>query len=276
MNVNAVDPHVIALDDADRVERAGDKKHIANAQIRASVKEHVVGTRGAAPSGWRRSAAGRAAKLRALAVDRSRPFDRHVLGIDRKDQADIAVAQTWNRRAAESRRRHGTVCRRRCPAAFLAPQMCSVTLLFSSTVPITKTPAGTSTVPPWSLLQASMAACNACVSRVLPSPFAAEIDDVVDARAKGAARASLRRSSKGSAASEVADIAVSQLRREAGSGMPHIMPQTLPIKVGFPGRRIACPQKQKERKPKPALLRWAALAPARTSSRRPLNPAAAG
>src|SRR5215813_11330448 len=50
--------------------------------------------------------------------------------------------------------------------------MWSVTLLFISIVPITNTPAGTSTVPPWSLLQTSIAACRAAVSRVIPSPFA--------------------------------------------------------------------------------------------------------
>ena len=55
------------------------------------MKQQMVRTVGAAASRRRRNAPARAAELQALTIDRARTFDGDVLGVDGKNEADIAV-----------------------------------------------------------------------------------------------------------------------------------------------------------------------------------------
>lgn len=102
----SIELYILTLNDADGMEGALIQKYVAHGQVLATMKEQMIRTLRAAASGGRGNAALRTAELRALAVDGARSFDGDVLGIDREDQSDIAVAE---RRVPSERNRIGRV-----------------------------------------------------------------------------------------------------------------------------------------------------------------------
>ena len=75
------------------MKRAVVEEDVADREVLALMQEQVIGTMGAAEAGGRRSAAARAAELRALAVDRAGAFDRDVARLDGEDECPVAVVE---------------------------------------------------------------------------------------------------------------------------------------------------------------------------------------
>ena len=83
----------LALDDANAVIGAIEQRDVANCKVLAVVHEHMIRALiSADAAGWRRTA-NRGMKLSALAVDRARAFDRHVLCIHSEEQSPVAVVE---------------------------------------------------------------------------------------------------------------------------------------------------------------------------------------
>jgi len=84
---------VVALDDADGMIGAGSEKNIADRKVVAAMEQQMIRTMVTTNPGGRQNVAAGTMKLYALAVNRSRPFNDDILGVDSKDQPDIAITQ---------------------------------------------------------------------------------------------------------------------------------------------------------------------------------------
>jgi hypothetical protein len=93
IDTKAFHPYEAALNYPDRVKRAGDQVEVSDPEIPAAVKQQVIRTIGSPSARRWRNAPGGTPELRALAVDRPRPFDGDVLRVDREDQTDVSVAE---------------------------------------------------------------------------------------------------------------------------------------------------------------------------------------
>lgn len=89
VNVDAFQLHIFALDNPDRVKRALRQKNVTHGEVLALMEQQVIRTVAAPDAGGRWRTAGRAAKLRALAVNCSRPLDDDILEADTEDQTDV-------------------------------------------------------------------------------------------------------------------------------------------------------------------------------------------
>ena len=93
VNADPIELDGTRLNDAHRMKGALIKENIADREVLTAMKEEMVRPLSAAASGgWRNTALG-TAKLRTLTIDGSRSFDRNVLGINGKNQANIAVPE---------------------------------------------------------------------------------------------------------------------------------------------------------------------------------------
>ena len=91
VNVQAGHPDKLALNHADGMKRASDEKQIAHAQILAAIKQQMIRPMAAADAGGRHSATNGAVELRAIAVNRARPLDGDVHGVDGENQPDVSI-----------------------------------------------------------------------------------------------------------------------------------------------------------------------------------------
>ena len=93
MDVDAVKVDALALNDANAVVRAVQQRDVTNCEVLALIDEDVVGALVATDAAGRRCTANSRMKLRALTVDRARPFDGDLFRFDCEEQRPVAVVQ---------------------------------------------------------------------------------------------------------------------------------------------------------------------------------------
>src|SRR5262249_29574367 len=89
VDVQALHPHILALNDSNRMKCARQQRNVADTQITATVEQEMVGTIRSPAARRRRSPSLRTPKLRALTVDSPLAFNRDVLRVNREQQSDI-------------------------------------------------------------------------------------------------------------------------------------------------------------------------------------------